>query len=108
MRNADALRKESGASSVRKSGGAADLTEGRGGGQWRAMRDGNDGIDGNRGHVWVPLEPYWPPGTTGQRRKFAGDDWPAEVPEVLAAHRPRPMPLAVTFEIGRATSDNSI
>jgi len=54
------------------------------------------------------LEPYWPPGTTGQRRKFAGDDWPAEVPEVLAAHRPRPMPLAVTFEIGRATSDNSI
>ena len=50
VRHADALRKEKGASSVQDLGGA-DLIEGRVGGQWRAMRDGNDGIHGNRGNV---------------------------------------------------------
>ena len=51
MRSADALRKEWGASSVQDLGGAADVIEGRVGGQWRAMRDGIGGIHGNRGNV---------------------------------------------------------
>ena len=33
------------------SDGAVDLIEGRVGGQWRAMRDGMDGIPGNGGNV---------------------------------------------------------
>jgi hypothetical protein len=50
VRHADALRKEKGASSVQDLGGA-DLIDGSVGGQWRAMRDGNDGSHGNRGNA---------------------------------------------------------
>ena len=51
MRRADALRKEWGPSSVQVLRGAVGSIDERVGGQWRAMRDGNDGIHGNRGNV---------------------------------------------------------